>query len=152
VSIELIGCPVHVPRPFFNFIDKVKPRSKKLIVNDSLVGTGRPEGTVLTCKDGHKVYVEKGVLRIIDDDPKVNGNLTGSAVTLNVGLGRLMEYTGLPIQEAIRWVSLNPAATLGIEHETGSISVGKWADIVLFDEGLAARATFVKGREAWSAA
>ena len=50
-----------------------------------------PEGTVLTYKDGHKVYVEKGVLRMIDDDPKVNGNLTGSAVTLNVGLRRLQE-------------------------------------------------------------
>ena len=40
VSIELIGCPVHVPRPFFRFIDKVKPRGRKVIVTDSLVGTG----------------------------------------------------------------------------------------------------------------
>jgi N-acetylglucosamine-6-phosphate deacetylase len=42
VSIELIGCPVHVPVPFFGFIDKVKPRNKKVIVTDSLVGTGSP--------------------------------------------------------------------------------------------------------------
>ena len=77
VSIELIGCPVHVPKPFFRFIDKVKPRGKKVIVTDSLVGTGMPEGSVLTYKDGHRVYVEKGVLRMIDDDPKINGNLTG---------------------------------------------------------------------------
>ena len=151
VSIELIGCPVHVPRPFFRFIDKVKPRAKKLIVTDSLVGTGRPEGTVLTYKDGHRVYVEQGVLRMIDDDPRVNGNLTGSAVTLNVALRRLREYTGLPLEEAIRWVSLNPATTLGIEHETGSIGVGKLADIVLMDDQCSPRATFVKGREVWSA-
>jgi N-acetylglucosamine-6-phosphate deacetylase len=152
VSIELIGCPVHVPRPFFRFIDKVKPRAKKVIVSDSLVGTGRPEGTVIRYTDGHRVYVEKGVLRMIDDDPKVNGNLTGSAVTLNVALGRLMEYTGLPLEEAIRWVSLNPATTLGIEHETGSISVGKLADLVLLDDACRPRATFLKGREAWTAA
>ena len=152
VSIELIGCPVHVPTPFFRFIDKVKPRSKKVIVSDSLVGTGRPEGTVITYADGHRVYVEKGVLRMIDEDPKVNGNLTGSAVTLNVALRRLMEYTGLPLEEAIRWVSLNPATTLGIEHETGSISVGKLADIVLLDDACRPRATFLKGREAWTAA
>ncbi len=146
VSIELIGCPVHVPVPFFRFIDKVKPRNKKVIVSDSLVGTGMPEGSTLTYKDGHKVYVEKGVLRMIDEDPKVNGNLTGSAVTLNVALARLREYTGLPLEEAIRWVSLNPATTLGIERETGSIKPGKLADIVLMDDACNVKLTMVKGR------
>jgi len=149
VSIELIGCPVHVPKPFFRFIDKVKPAGKKVIVTDSLVGTGMPEGSVLTYKDGHTVYVEQGVLRMIDDDPKINGNLTGSAVTLNVGLRRLREYTGLAFEEAIRWVTLNPAATLGIEHETGSITVGKLADITLMDDSCAVTMTFVKGRQVY---
>ncbi len=147
VSIELIGCPVHVPRPFFRFIDKVKPRGKKIIVTDSLVGTGMPEGAVLTYKDGHRVYVEQGVLRMIDDDPKVNGNLTGSAVTLNLGLRRLREYTGLALEEAVRWVSLNPALTLGIADQTGSIAVGKLADIVLMDDECDARLTLVKGKQ-----
>lgn len=151
VSIELIGCPVHVPKPFFRFIDKVKPRGKKVIVTDSLVGTGMPEGTVLTYKDGHKVYVEQGVLRMINDDPKINGNLTGSAVTLNVGLRRLQEYTGLPFEEAIRWVTLNPATTLGIEHETGSLKVGKLADIAIMDDECSVKRTFVKGRQVFEA-
>ena len=151
VSIELIGCPVHVPRPLFSFIDKVKPRNRKVIVTDSLVGTGMPEGTVLTYKDGHKVYVEKGVLRMIDADPKVNGNLTGSAVTLNVGLLRLREYTGLSLEDALRWVSLNPATTLGIDHETGSISVGKLADIAIMDEQCSVSMTFAKGRQVYPA-
>jgi N-acetylglucosamine-6-phosphate deacetylase len=151
VSIELIGCPVHVPKPFFSFIDKVKPARKKVIVSDSLVGAGMPEGTVLTTDDGRKMYVEQGVLRMINDDPKINGNLTGSAVTLNVGLRRLRQFAGLPLEEAIRWVSLNPATTLGIDHETGSIAVGKLADIVLFDDDGNARRTFVKGREVFRA-
>jgi N-acetylglucosamine-6-phosphate deacetylase len=151
VSIELIGCPVHVPVPFFRFIDKVKPRNKKVIVSDSLVGTGMPEGSVLTYKDGHKVYVEQGVLRMIDEDPKINGNLTGSAVTLNVALSRLREYTGLPMHEAVRWVSLNPATTLGIERETGSIRPGKLADIVLMDDACNVKRTIVKGHTVFEA-
>ena len=89
---------------------------------------------------------------MIDDDPKVNGNLTGSAVTLNVGLRRLMEYTGLPLEEAIRWVSLNPATTLGIDHETGSIRAGKWADMVLMDDQCGVKMTFVKGARVFTAA
>jgi N-acetylglucosamine-6-phosphate deacetylase len=151
VSIELIGCPVHVPRPFFGFIDRVKPRNKKVIVSDSLVGTGMPEGTVLTYKDGRRVYVESGVLRMIDEDPKVNGNLTGSAVTMNVGLRRLAEYAGLPLQEALRWGSINPATTLGIDRETGSIRVGKRADLLLMDDDFGVRMTFLGGRKVYAA-
>ena len=151
VSIELIGCPVHVPKPFFKFIDKVKPSRKKVIVTDSLVGAGMPEGTVLSTADGRRMYVEQGVLRMINDDPKINGNLTGSAVTLNVGLRRLQEFAGLPLEEAIRWVTINPATTLGIDHETGSLSVGKWADIVFMDDQCEVKKTIVKGREVFSA-
>jgi N-acetylglucosamine-6-phosphate deacetylase len=147
VSIELIGCPVHVPKPFFRFIDKVKPRGKKVIVTDCLKGTGLPEGSVLASADGRKAYVEAGVLRMISDDPKIHGNLTGSAVTLNVALGRLREYAGLAIEEAIRWVSLNPAMTLGIGGETGSLRVGKLGDVMVMDEGCGVKMTFVKGRK-----
>ena len=146
VSIELIGCPVHVPKPFFKFIAKVKPRDKRIIVTDSLVGTGMPEGTVITYKDGHQVYVEQGVLRMIDADPAVHGNLTGSAVTLNTALRRLSEYAELPVEEAVRWGSYNPAVTLGIEQETGSIKVGKLADITVMDDDYSIAMTIVKGR------
>lgn len=145
VSVELIGCPIHVRKPFFRFVDKVKPANKKVIVTDSLVGTGMPEGSVITYRDGRKVYADNGVLRMIDEDPKVNGNLTGSAATIDLALRRLMEYADLPVEEAVRWCSLNPATTLGIEHETGSIAVGKWADLVLLDKNLRVQATMVKG-------
>ena len=145
VSVELIGCPSHVRKPFFRFIDKVKPRNRKVIVTDSLVGTGMKEGSVMTYKDGRKVYAEDGVLRMIDDDPKVNGNLTGSAVTMEVALRRLCEFAGLPPEEAVRWGSINPATTLGIDRETGSIAPGKWADIVVMDRDFRVMSTFVKG-------
>jgi len=146
VSVELIGCPVHVPKPFFQYINKVKPRNKKVIVTDSLVGTGMPDGTILTYRDGRKVYVSEGVLRMIDDDPKIHGNLTGSAVTMNVALRRLKEYANLSIPEAIRWGSINPATTLGIDKETGSIRVGKYADLTIIDDDFNVKTTFLKGR------
>jgi N-acetylglucosamine-6-phosphate deacetylase len=152
VSVELNGCPVHVPIPFWSFIDKVKPRGKKVVVTDSLVGTGMPEGTVLTYKDGRQVYVEKGVLRMIDPDPKIHGNLTGSAVTMNVALRRLRQYTGLPVHEAVRWVSLNPAMALGLDRETGSLKPGKWADITLFDDAIEVKRTLLRGKTVWRTA
>ena len=56
------------------------------------------------------------------------------------------------MEEAVRWVSLNPAATLGIEHETGSIKVGKLADIAIMDDECSVKLTFVRGRRVHPAA
>lgn len=149
VSIELIGCPLHVPPPFFRFIDKVKPRDKKVIVTDSLVGTGMPDGSVLSIKGGRQIYVDQGVLRLIDKDPAVNGNFCGSAITMNVALRRLREYARLSTAEAVRWGSLNAATTLGLQRETGSLLAGKLADLIIMDEDFQVEATFVKGRLAY---
>jgi N-acetylglucosamine-6-phosphate deacetylase len=146
VSIELIGCPVHVPKPFFKFLAKIKPSDKTVIVTDSLVGTGRPDGTIITYKDGRKAYVEKGVLRMIDSDPAVHGNLTGSAVTMNVALSRLAEYAEITQHDAIKWGSYNPAVTLGIEQDTGSLQVGKFADIAVIDKDFNVTMTLMKGK------
>ncbi|NQT57907.1 MAG: N-acetylglucosamine-6-phosphate deacetylase [Bacteroidetes bacterium] len=146
VSIELIGCPVHVPKPFFKFLAKVKPHNRTIIVTDSLVGTGRPDGTIITYKDGRKAYVEKGVLRMIDSDPAVHGNLTGSAVTMNVALSRLAEYAELSQHDAIKWGSINPATTLGIDDETGSLKVGKYADIAIIDKDFGVVRTLLRGK------
>jgi alpha-D-ribose 1-methylphosphonate 5-triphosphate diphosphatase len=41
---------------------------------------------------------------------------------------------GLPIYDAINMVSLNPAKALYIDHEVGSIEVGKKADLLIVDE------------------
>ncbi len=146
VSLELIGCPVHVPPPFFKLVRKIKPRDKKILVTDSLVGTGKPEGTILSYRDGRKIRVSEQVLRMIDEDPAVDGNLTGSAVTMNVALQRLMQYTAMPLEEAILWATLNPARLLGIDRELGSIAVGKQADLVVINEHLEVKYTFLEGR------
>ena len=62
-----------------------------------------------------------------------------------------MRYTGLLLEEAVRWCSLNPATTLGIDRETGSLRAGKRADIVLVDERLAVRRTILAGRTVYTA-
>ncbi len=39
----------------------------------------------------------------------------------------------IPAARAIKWITLNPAKGLGIDDQTGSIEVGKMADIVIWD-------------------
>ena len=40
---------------------------------------------------------------------------------------------GLPAADAIKWATLNPAKSLGLEDKIGSLKVGKNADLVLWD-------------------
>jgi imidazolonepropionase-like amidohydrolase len=41
---------------------------------------------------------------------------------------------GIPLTEedAIRWITINPARSIGIDRETGSLEVGKMADVVVW--------------------
>jgi adenine deaminase len=44
-----------------------------------------------------------------------------------------MKYGGVPEEEALKMVTLNPAKQLGIDKRTGSIEVGKDADLVIWN-------------------
>jgi imidazolonepropionase-like amidohydrolase len=45
------------------------------------------------------------------------------------------QRSGIAIDDAIaiRWITLNPARALGIDDRTGSLEVGKMADVVIWD-------------------
>ena len=51
---------------------------------------------------------------------------------LNLDAAKVMKYGGVPEQDALQMITLNPAKQLGIDKRTGSIEVGKDADIVIW--------------------
>lgn len=53
---------------------------------------------------------------------------------LNLDAAKAMKYGGVPEEEALKMVTLNPAKQLGIDKMTGSIEVGKDADIAIWSE------------------
>jgi len=52
---------------------------------------------------------------------------------LNQEAGKMVRYGGATEDEAIRMVTLNPAWIIGVDQQTGSIDVGKDADLVLWN-------------------
>src|SRR5215210_5917805 len=62
----------------------------------------------------------------------VNSDSDERARRLNIEAAKTMRYGGLTEEEALRLVTLNPAIQLGIDKRTGSIDVGKDADIVVW--------------------
>lgn len=73
------------------------------------------------------LMTERGVLASINSD-------SGEEIRhLNQEAAKAMKWGGLGEDEALRLVTLNPAIQLGIDHRTGSIEVGKDADLAVFD-------------------
>ena len=53
---------------------------------------------------------------------------------LNLDAAKTMKYGGVPEEEALKMITLNPAKQLGIDKMTGSIEVGKDADIAIWSD------------------
>lgn len=52
---------------------------------------------------------------------------------LNLDAAKVMKYGGVPEEEALKMITLNPAKQLGIDKRTGSIEVGKDADLTIWN-------------------
>ena len=69
---------------------------------------------------------------------------------LNQEAAKAVKYGGISEEEALKFVTLNPAILLHVDHRTGSLVAGKDADVVVWSDhplSMAARAdmTFVDG-------
>lgn len=51
---------------------------------------------------------------------------------LNIDAAKMMKYGGVPEQDALKMITLNPATQLGIGKRTGSIEVGKDGDLAIW--------------------
>ncbi|MCS6965247.1 MAG: amidohydrolase family protein [Candidatus Kapabacteria bacterium] len=72
------------------------------------------------------IMYEQGVLVAINsDDAEMGRRLAQEA-------GKSVQYGGVPEEEALKFVTLNPARMLQVDHRVGSIQPGKDADIVLW--------------------
>ena len=76
---------------------------------------------------------------------------TGSGKTIagysNQRLIELLIETGFSIEEAIKIATLNGAEYLGIENETGTVEVGKEADLVLINGDLSKEISNIRKME-----
>lgn len=62
----------------------------------------------------------------------INSDDNGRLRRLNLDAAKVMKYGDVPEEEALKMITLNPAKQLGIDKRTGSIEVGKDADVVIW--------------------
>jgi N-acetylglucosamine-6-phosphate deacetylase len=57
------------------------------------------------------------------------GVLAGSVLTLDRALTNFMAFTGAPLEQALRLLTVNPAAMTGLGDQAGSVAVGMPANL-----------------------
>ncbi len=136
---EIIADGVHVNKDLVMHVIRTKEKDKVVLITDSLGPTGLGSGTYKA--NGTEVCLgDKGAF-VNASNPDL---LCGSALTLNKAVSNVISW-GAEIPQALRMASENPARVYGF-NDTGAISKGARADLVLFDRDFKPVEVLVDGR------
>jgi N-acetylglucosamine-6-phosphate deacetylase len=139
LNCELIADNIHVHPAAMRILFAAKGANRVILITDAVRGAGLSEGTRYE-QDGRPVLLRNGSICLPD------GTLAGSALTMEHGVYNLMQATEQPLETIWPATSLNAARAIGLSHRTGSIEVGKDADLVLVDETVNIQLTIARGR------
>lgn len=83
--------------------------------------------------------------------PDLNFNeaheLSGSRLTMDQAFRNFGKHTGAPVADLFQMAATTPARAIGIDHLTGTLAPGKWANIVILDEALQLQKVILRGTE-----
>ena len=140
ITTEIIADGKHLPPELIRMIYKIKGTDGIIAVTDSLslagtdVKTGRMSQT--------DFIIEDGVCKLLD-----RSAFAGSIATADVLLRVLTSEVGIPLTDAVRLITLNPAKIMGLDTK-GEIKDGFDADLVIFDSDVNVKHVFVGGEKA----
>jgi N-acetylglucosamine-6-phosphate deacetylase len=136
VTAELIADGIHVDEIAMKVLLQAKGAQGVVLISDGTSATGMPDGEYML--GGLEVTVNGGVCR------NAEGRLAGSTLTLDRALRNIVGL-GIPLADAVRMLTLNPATLLGIEFKKGALRTGADADIVLLNGGLEIERVWARG-------
>lgn len=142
VQPELICDGIHIHGTVVRAAFRLFGKERMILVSDSLRATGMPDGEY---PFGGQMIEVHGNRATILHHPET---LAGSVTSL-MGCLRQAAAFGVPLADAVRACSYNPAQSIGISDRAGSLDTGKEASLVLLDQkDLSIRKVLFKGRPA----
>ena len=142
VSVELIADTFHVNAHLYPLVTRMKG-DKLVLITDCTRAGGLEDGEYSL--GGQPIFVKGIECRLAD------GTIAGSVLKLNNAVRNLLDYTDLPVWEAVNAASLNPARRIGVDDCKGSLETGKDADIAIVNENFDVLRTIVCGRSVYTA-
>lgn len=129
VMAEIICDGVHIHPSAVRATFKMMGADRMILISDSMRATGMPDGRYTL--GGLDVDVVGNRATLVSD-----GALAGSATNLMDCMRTAVKKMGIPLETAVACATMNPAKSLGVYDQYGSIKAGKKADVVLLDKEL----------------
>lgn len=140
VMPEIICDGVHIHGSVIRLTFAMFGADRMVLISDSLRATGMPDGEYPFGGQMIEVHGNRATLLGQPD------TLAGSVTSL-MGCVRQAAAFGIPLADAVRAASYNPAKSIGMEGKIGSLEVGKDASFVLLDQkSLAVKKIVFRGK------
>lgn len=142
VTCDIIADGIHLDPFMIRLLLKVKGERGISLISDAIGAAGRGDGDYQIW--GETISVKDG------RTSNAAGSIAGSVITM-LDAVRLMRSLDVPYVQLAQMASANPARLLRLDHECGSIEVGKRADLVALDRDGNVKLTLIGGNVASSA-
>jgi len=136
VYVELICDGVHVHPSVVRNAFRIYGDDRVVLISDSMRATGMADGEYTL--GGQKVLVN-GAQATLED-----GTIAGSVTNLYDCMKKAIAM-GIPKESAIKAATINPARSIGVDKEVGSIETGKRADILIVNEDMILETIMIGG-------
>jgi N-acetylglucosamine-6-phosphate deacetylase len=142
MNVEIIADGRHLPAALLKLVYKIKGADRIALITDAMRGAGMPEGDSIlgNKKNGLKVIIEDGVAKLPD-----RSSFAGSVVTADRLVWNMINLADVPLTDAVKMMSGTPATIMKVADKKGTLSAGKDADIVIFDDQVNIDSTIIKG-------
>ena len=138
VEAEMICDGVHIHPATVRQTFKMFGDNRIIMISDSMEATGMPDGQYTL--GGLDVKVVGRLATLVSD-----GAIAGSATNLMDCMRTVVKKMDLPLETAVACATINPARSLGVEEQYGSLEAGKKAHVVLLDQDLELKAVIKDG-------
>lgn len=135
--VELICDGIHVHESVIRSTFQMFGEDSVVLISDAMMAMGMEAGEYEL--GGQKVYMKdkKAVL--------ADGTIAGSATNLMDCLRNCVQF-GIPLEKAVKAATQNPAKSIGIFDEMGSVEAGKKANLVILNHKLEIQRVVMNGR------
>jgi N-acetylglucosamine-6-phosphate deacetylase len=144
LTTEVIADAKHLADSLLRVAYRLKGADKLCLVTDSMRAVDCPDGEYWFGPHGRGERIR----RVNDAGVTLDGNgLASGVMGMDFCVRTMLRATGAPLAEVIRMASLTPAKVIGLDHELGSLEVGKRADVLRLSRDLQLRGVWIGGVE-----
>ena len=142
MDVELIADGCHLPLTLLQYVCKFKAYPHIALVTDAMRAAGQSvtESFLGSMDDPLPVVIEDGVAKLQDRSAFAGSIATADRLVAN------MVKAGVPLQDAVQMITVNPLKSMGLNVPKGLIRKGFDADLCVFDENIQIKKVFCMGQ------